>query len=185
MANWQTCSLSVLQHTNTHREAASPRCSVTLPFSIFFWKVLKHRCLTVQDIIQLNSKTIATVLSLVSKDRTFHLPLGLGVRQASHAVAAGWLMSVQSWQAQSSSSFLATLSLVLLQAQPIRLFRTGSLLNKQSRATVMIIMYFCCCEFYCAKMWRFHRHTFTTLLNVSHICIINVTVPHVENNWNY
>ena len=64
----------------------------------------------------------------------FDSPSGLGVRQASQALAAGWLMSVQSWQAQSSSSFLATLSPALwLYAHSIRLFLTGSLLDKEKQ----------------------------------------------------
>lgn len=58
------------------------------------------------------------------------------MRQASQALAAGWLMRVHTPQAHSSSSFLATFSLALsLQAQPIRLFLTGSLLDESINTT--------------------------------------------------
>lgn len=91
------------------------------------------------------NKLVSVHDSKVDLDRTgsehqWHSPCGRGVRQASHTLAAGWLMSVHTAQAHSSSSFLATFSLARsLQAQPIRLFLTGSLLGESGNTTRMMI----------------------------------------------
>lgn len=79
-------------------------------------------------------------LDRIGSEHEWDSPCGLGVRQASQTLAAGWLIRVHTAQAHSSSSFLATFSLALsLYAQPIRLFLTGSLLDESINTTRMMI----------------------------------------------
>lgn len=89
--------------------------------------VAQNKLVTVQD----NKVDV----NRIGSEHQWDSPCARGVRQASQTLAAGWLIRVHTAHAHSASSSLATFSLALsLQAQPIRLFLTGSLLEESINA---------------------------------------------------